>query len=136
MTILPRRHLAFALLSALFLTLCAGGAFVYHNRKPDVIVCEHTTTTIMKARVDLHAGDVLTPDKVTWDDLPTRFLPPNYFGEADAPSAFGSVLTVRVERGSMVLSSDLAEPGTPRPVDPSGGPAIPTPEEIMPETEL
>ena len=138
MTILPKRHIVFVVLSALFLTAAAIGTYVYAIFDSECS-CSLPLNyiTVMKARNDIPAGSVLTEDMVVWEGAPERFLPPNYIGEADAKLTLGSIVHVDVKEGNMVLESDIIESmAPPRATPHSLQPELPTPEPSMPETEL
>ena len=143
MTILPRRHLAFVVLSALFLTAAAIGAYVYTSyTAPCSCMDRGPEVSVMTARIDLEPGDALTPAKIVWTSVPQRFLPPNSIGKADARLAHGTTVASAIEKGAMILTSDVTAPAAPAPKtheaprDLSDDLAIPTPAEVMPETEF
>ena len=148
MTILPRRHIAFVVLSALFLTAAAIGTFVYVTYEPGCDCARRgPEVLVMKATRDISANEVLTQDLVAWEHVPERFLPPNYIDVARGDLVLGSIVKVDVKEHSMILESDLVAslapprtvphvPSQQAPRDLSDDLAIPTPDEIMPETEF
>ncbi len=138
MTILPKRHIVFVVLSALFLAAAAIGTYVYVTYEPGCS-CQlpGPQLTVMKAKGDIPAGSVLTDDMAVWEGVPERFLQPNYIGEADAELTLGSIVQVDLHDGVMILKSDVIESMAPPRATPRGlEPELPTPEPSMPETEL
>ena len=64
-------------------------------------------SVVMAAR-NIPAGTPLTKDRVTTEQVPRKFLPPNPLTEADLNIYLGSPLAVNVEEGAMVLTSDFS----------------------------
>lgn len=63
---------------------------------------------VVKAARNIPAGTPLTKDKITTEQVPQRFLPPNPLLEADLNIYLGTPLAVNVEEGAMILTSDFS----------------------------
>lgn len=63
--------------------------------------------SVIKAATDIPAGTPLTDDKVTAEDIPARFLPPNPVLEDEFDIYVGTPVSTQIEEGAMILSSDF-----------------------------
>jgi pilus assembly protein CpaB len=63
---------------------------------------------VVKAARNIPAGTPLSKDKITTEQVPQRFLPPNPLLENDLNIYLGTPLAVNVEEGAMILTSDFS----------------------------
>ena len=63
---------------------------------------------VVKAARNIPAGTPLAKDKITTEQVPQRFLPPNPLLENDLNIYLGTPLAVNVEEGAMILTSDFS----------------------------
>ena len=64
--------------------------------------------TVVMAAGNIPAGTPLEPGLVTYAEVPEMYLPPNPIFEGDAPLFLGATLTVNVEAGTYIQTSDFA----------------------------
>ncbi len=63
---------------------------------------------VVKAARNIPAGTPLSKDRITTEQVPERFLPPNPLLEQDLNIYLGTPLAVNVEEGAMILTSDFS----------------------------
>lgn len=63
---------------------------------------------VIKAARQIPAGTTLAPEMVTKSLVPTKFLPPNPVYEKDLEIYMGMPVSVNVQEGAMILTSDFA----------------------------
>jgi len=63
---------------------------------------------VVKAARNIPAGTPLSKDKITTEQVPQRFLPPNPLLENALNIYLGTPLAVNVEEGAMILTSDFS----------------------------
>jgi len=63
---------------------------------------------VVKAARNIPAGTPLTKDRITTENVPQKFLPPNPLLESDLNIYLGTPLAVNVEEGAMILTSDFS----------------------------
>lgn len=62
---------------------------------------------VVKAAKDIKANTPMTPDLVTTELVPEKFLPPNPIRKGDIDIYIGQQLAVNVQQGAMILTSDF-----------------------------
>lgn len=63
---------------------------------------------VVKAARSIPAGTPLTPDVITTELVPEKFLPPNPIMKKDIDIYISTPLAVNVQEGAMILTSDFA----------------------------
>ena len=63
---------------------------------------------VVKAARTIAAGTPLSPDIITTEQVPEKFLPPNPIFKKDIDMFIGTPLAVNVQEGAMILTSDFA----------------------------
>lgn len=63
---------------------------------------------VVKAARSIAAGTPLTPDVITTELVPEKFLPPNPIMKKDIDIYISTPLAVNVQEGAMILTSDFA----------------------------
>lgn len=63
---------------------------------------------VVKASRSIPAGTPLTPDVITTELVPEKFLPPNPIMKKDIDIYISTPLAVNVQEGAMILTSDFA----------------------------
>ncbi len=63
---------------------------------------------VVKAARNLRVGTILTKDKITTEQVPERFLPPNPLLEEDLNLYLGQPIYVKVDEGAMIVTSTFA----------------------------
>ncbi len=63
---------------------------------------------VVKAARNIPSGTPLTKDRITTEQVPQRYLPPNPLLEQDLNIYLGQPLAVNVEQGAMILTSDFS----------------------------
>ena len=63
---------------------------------------------VIKAAVNMPRGTPLTKDRVTYEKVPRKFLPPNPLLESELNIYLGSPVAVNVDEGAMILTSDFS----------------------------
>ena len=101
-----KKLLVAALLVGLF---AAGLLYLYAKQLDD----EHQKlvedqVAVIKAARTIPAGTKLTKDKVTTENVPRKFLPPNPLLESDLNIYLDSPVAVNIEDGAMILTSARA----------------------------
>ena len=89
--------------------LAAGLLLLYanqmQNRERDLI---GETVPVIKAARTIPAGTPLSRELVTTDDVPVKFLPPNPVEAKDLEIYLGQAVSVNIQEGAMVLTSDFS----------------------------
>ena len=63
---------------------------------------------VVKAARNIPAGTPLTKDRITTEQVPRKFLPPNPLLESELNIYLGTPVAVNVEEGAMILTSDFS----------------------------
>lgn len=66
------------------------------------------TVPVIKAARTIPAGTPLSRELVTTDDVPVKFLPPNPVEAKDLEIYLGQAVSVNIQEGAMVLTSDFS----------------------------
>lgn len=96
------------------------------RQKRDALMAD--TVAVIKADTDIPAGTPLTEDKVTTEDIPTRFLPANPVLEREFDIYVGTPVSTQIEAGAMILTSDFQVAQVPKSLSsriPQGERALP-----------
>ena len=90
-------------------TLAAVLLFLYASQveeeKKELIGVQKS---VVKAARDIPAGTPLSKDLITIEEVPERYLPPNYIDKKEADIYLGTPLAVKVKEGAMILASDFS----------------------------
>lgn len=62
---------------------------------------------VIKAAADISAGRPLSEDKVTTEEVPEKFLPPNPITKDEFDVYSGTPVSSNIEEGAMILASDF-----------------------------
>jgi Flp pilus assembly protein CpaB len=89
------------------LFLLGVGLYQWHIMSNDICPCvERTTTAVVVAARPIAPGEQIDATMLETQLAPAQFLPPNYI-EAKNDALIGQRLTVRIEKGQMILRNDV-----------------------------